>query len=405
MNYGCAREKASSRSFRKRREQKKKKKKEKNWLSFQLIRAERDVVDAKMSHEAKCRQNRWTTTTSHVRSESARQKKQPDEDEMTSPWTIVSHDTSSRAHHTKTKDRIERKNETGQQIDDPRATWTKQKQQQDPQANKKNNEIACTVHSVQWSKKYQEFHNYLQHKQANLIQSANGFACIVTLRIVIWRKGLSVLSVGVFSIFSNVSSPKMTCPKTVYKPSNDGCLSYVMKNWLWFVFGPAFAIETTPRSLCLSPPISSANGFPQIDFPPVPSLSSPAWIMKPFFFFFVWEKKETKTRRHDRTHQECFCESRSHCRIHWHTEQESFRKPWEPLSRKVSKKAGIGSSNLPWLYSSSFKSPMFVCSVTLIPALRRFGKRTKTKLDKPATMINPSNKQARNTSPNKRKTA
>jgi hypothetical protein len=58
MNYGCAREKASSRSFRKRREQKKKKKKEKNWLSFQLIRAERDVVDAKMSHEAKCRQNR-----------------------------------------------------------------------------------------------------------------------------------------------------------------------------------------------------------------------------------------------------------------------------------------------------------------------------------------------------------
>lgn len=41
-------------------------------------------------------------------------------------------------------------------------------------------------------------------------------------------------------------------PNTVYFMSRWGCLAYVRKNWEPFVLGPLFAIETTPRTLCLN---------------------------------------------------------------------------------------------------------------------------------------------------------
>ena len=47
--------------------------------------------------------------------------------------------------------------------------------------------------------------------------------------------------------------PSVTRPKTVCLPSSHGHASAVtMKNWLPFVFGPAFAIASVPRSTLLS---------------------------------------------------------------------------------------------------------------------------------------------------------
>src|SRR3954470_10799294 len=64
--------------------------------------------------------------------------------------------------------------------------------------------------------------------------------------------GLSVASLGSPEILSAISSPDVTRPKTVCLPSSHGHASAVtMKNWLPFVFGPAFAIASAPRStLC-----------------------------------------------------------------------------------------------------------------------------------------------------------
>lgn len=39
-------------------------------------------------------------------------------------------------------------------------------------------------------------------------------------------------------------------PNTVYFMSKWGCLAYVIKNWEPLVFGPLFAIDNTPRTLC-----------------------------------------------------------------------------------------------------------------------------------------------------------
>ena len=50
-------------------------------------------------------------------------------------------------------------------------------------------------------------------------------------------------------ILSATSWPLVTLPKTVCLPSSHGAASVVtMKNWLPFVFGPAFAIASAPRS-------------------------------------------------------------------------------------------------------------------------------------------------------------
>ncbi len=65
-------------------------------------------------------------------------------------------------------------------------------------------------------------------------------------------RGLSRASLGRFEISSTVSIPLVTRPKTVCLPSSHGQASAVtMKNWLPFVFGPAFAIASAPRAtLC-----------------------------------------------------------------------------------------------------------------------------------------------------------
>ena len=48
---------------------------------------------------------------------------------------------------------------------------------------------------------------------------------------------------------STTSIPSVTRPKTVCLPSSQGQASAVtMKNWLPFVFGPAFAIASAPRT-------------------------------------------------------------------------------------------------------------------------------------------------------------
>src|SRR5579862_4591642 len=56
------------------------------------------------------------------------------------------------------------------------------------------------------------------------------------------------------------SCPVTTCPKTVCFPSSQSVTTWVMKNWLPLVFGPALAIERVPI-LCLwgFPLVSSSN--------------------------------------------------------------------------------------------------------------------------------------------------
>ena len=47
--------------------------------------------------------------------------------------------------------------------------------------------------------------------------------------------------------------PSVTVPNTVCLPSSHEAASVVtMKNWLPFVFGPAFAIASAPRTTFLS---------------------------------------------------------------------------------------------------------------------------------------------------------
>ena len=62
-------------------------------------------------------------------------------------------------------------------------------------------------------------------------------------------RGLSPASRGSSEIVSTTSMPSVTRPKTVCLPSSHGAAFVVtMKNWLPFVFGPAFAIASAPRS-------------------------------------------------------------------------------------------------------------------------------------------------------------
>ena len=62
-------------------------------------------------------------------------------------------------------------------------------------------------------------------------------------------RGLSFAPVSTFEIVSATSIPVVTFPKTVCLPSSQGHESAVtMKNCEPFVFGPAFAIASAPRS-------------------------------------------------------------------------------------------------------------------------------------------------------------
>lgn len=106
-------------------------------------------------------------------------------------------------------------------------------------------------------------------------QLAKGFACIVTRSSTIFslfgRYFLSTSTLSIFSIVPFSSAPSMTRPKTVFLPSRWGASLNVMKNWLPFVCGPLFAIDTIPRPLCLSAGIliSSSKYSPHIDVPPL----------------------------------------------------------------------------------------------------------------------------------------
>ena len=54
----------------------------------------------------------------------------------------------------------------------------------------------------------------------------------------------------------------MTSPKTTCLLSRCGAGPQVMKNWLPFVFGPAFAMLSKPARVCLKWKASSANLLP-----------------------------------------------------------------------------------------------------------------------------------------------
>ena len=90
--------------------------------------------------------------------------------------------------------------------------------------------------------------------------------------------GASFKYVSTFSIARTTSMPLFTSPKTTCLLSRCGAGPQVMKNWLPFVFGPAFAMLRSPALVCLKWKASSSNLPPYIDSPPVPlcSLKSPA---------------------------------------------------------------------------------------------------------------------------------
>ena len=90
--------------------------------------------------------------------------------------------------------------------------------------------------------------------------------------------GASFRYVSTFSIARTTSMPLFTSPNTTCLLSRCGAGPQVMKNWLPFVFGPAFAMLRSPALVCLKWKASSSNLPPYIDSPPVPlcSLKSPA---------------------------------------------------------------------------------------------------------------------------------
>ena len=64
------------------------------------------------------------------------------------------------------------------------------------------------------------------------------------------------------STFVTTSMPSVTSPKTTCLPSSHGVSTVQMKNCEPFVFGPAFAIESTPAPVCVNLKFSSANVRP-----------------------------------------------------------------------------------------------------------------------------------------------
>src|SRR6266540_4576629 len=99
---------------------------------------------------------------------------------------------------------------------------------------------------------------------------AQGPSEISTRSMIASSRGLSRSSLGSAEILSATSIPVVTRPKTVCLPSSHGHASAVtMKNWLPFVFGPAFAIASAPRTIGNVRALgSSSNVYPG---PPVPS--------------------------------------------------------------------------------------------------------------------------------------
>ena len=80
-------------------------------------------------------------------------------------------------------------------------------------------------------------------------------------------------------IISTTSSPLTTFPKTECLLSKWRVGASVIKNWLPFVAGPEFAIESIPDLLCERLSLnSSSNLYPGLP-DPVPE-GSPPWIIK-----------------------------------------------------------------------------------------------------------------------------
>ena len=71
--------------------------------------------------------------------------------------------------------------------------------------------------------------------------------------------GASLRYVSTFSIARTTSMPDLTSPKTTCLLSRCGAGPQVMKNWLPFVFGPAFAMLRSPALVCLKWKASSSN--------------------------------------------------------------------------------------------------------------------------------------------------
>src|SRR4029078_13365439 len=103
------------------------------------------------------------------------------------------------------------------------------------------------------------------------------YGATVTLSILIGLVGLSASAAA--AIAGPASMPFVTWPNTEYAGASppSGMSFNTMKNWLPFVFAPAFAIATVPR-VYGTVTGSSLNSWPGPP-PPVP-VGSPPWMTK-----------------------------------------------------------------------------------------------------------------------------
>lgn len=86
---------------------------------------------------------------------------------------------------------------------------------------------------------------------------------ILAFLIITFCIGQSFLSVGIRPNFCTTSRLEKTRPKIVCLPSKCCAGANVMKNWLPFVFGPAFAMLNMPAPVCFNDgSISSSNVDP-----------------------------------------------------------------------------------------------------------------------------------------------
>src|SRR5579883_281446 len=70
---------------------------------------------------------------------------------------------------------------------------------------------------------------------------------------------VTLLSISPCLIAFTTSWPLRTWPKTVCFPSSQSVTTWVMKNWLPLVFGPAFAIDSVPIWCLFGLPLVSSS--------------------------------------------------------------------------------------------------------------------------------------------------
>ena len=95
--------------------------------------------------------------------------------------------------------------------------------------------------------------------------------------------GRSSASVATSPILCITPIPEYTRPNIVCFPSSHGHGFSDTKNCDPFVFGPEFAIDTTPAPVCLRLRVISSSNLPPYTLsPPRPvPVGSPPWIMNP----------------------------------------------------------------------------------------------------------------------------